>query len=86
MWIDIFREKIRLFAPELKLIKDSNITYNKEECLKKINEYEELSGKLEKKIDKIKVNCIDFNYDTIQIDDIMKTKQCLINFEKSIDR
>ena len=27
-----------------------------------------------------------FNYESIQLEDVMKTKLCLINFEKSIDR
>jgi hypothetical protein len=84
--IEIFKEKIRLFAPEIKLIKDQSSSFNKTECISKIQQYEELSNKIQMKIEKLKKNRIDINYEAVSNEDIMKTKQILINFEKAIDK
>jgi hypothetical protein len=84
--LEIFKEKIRLFAPEIKLIKDQSSTFYKNECITKIQQYEELSNKIQMKIEKLRKNRIDINYETVSNEDIMKTKQILINFEKAIDK
>ena len=54
--------------------------------MKKIKEYEELCGKMDKKLEKIKKSCIDFNYEFVQTEDVMRTKQALIQLEKNIDK
>lgn len=84
--LDIFKEKIRLFAPELKLIKEQSGSFSKNECTNKIQQYEELTSKILNKIEKLKKSRFDINYEIVSNEDIIRTKQILINFEKAIDK
>jgi hypothetical protein len=90
---DIFKEKVRLFAPEIRLIKDKKTEesvnesklnqINTKEINEKIKEYEKTKNKLEKKLAKLRE--MDLNFELVERDEVLQFKSLLVNFEKSLD-
>jgi len=83
---ELFKEKIRLFPPEVKLIKknkEDKTEFNINEISTKINEYQKVVSKLNKKL--AKLNTLSLNYEIIEFEDVLELKNKLIEFEKKLD-
>jgi hypothetical protein len=88
--LTIFKENIRLFAPEIKLKEnkqiqneEGNITFNPKEVQERISSYNKLISKVDKKLDKLKK--LNLNFDNVEMENLLELKQSLINFEKTMD-
>lgn len=82
---EIFKEKIRLFAPSSKILKDNKeVTHLDEiDIKKKIEEFEKICDKVNKKLSKLLTMDLSYNYhDT---DDLIETKKLLISLDKNIE-
>lgn len=94
--LSIFKENIRLFAPEIKLLSrkmeesenslssNSNTnSINKKELEERIKGYTNTMQKLDKKLNKLQRLNLDYEY--VEMDDLIELKQQLINFDKLLD-
>lgn len=88
--LNIFRQNIRLFAPEIKLKEnkqiqndESNLTFNPKELQERISSYNKLISKVDKKLEKLKI--LDLNFENVEMENLLQLKQSLINFEKTMD-
>jgi hypothetical protein len=79
---NIFKDKIRLFAPEIKSQKEHEITFKNLE--EKVRNFQKQIMKINRKLEKLKKYAL--SYENVDIENLMQLKQSLILFEKSMDR